>query len=43
MNLLDFFLADVQNLRGKFDEIKEEFVANTAPIASLLSLNARES
>ena len=39
-NLLDFFLADVQNSRGKFDEIKEEFAINLAPIASQSSLNA---
>ena len=39
-NLLDFFLADVRNLRGKFDEIKEEFAINHAPIALQLSLNA---
>ena len=43
MNLLDFFLADVQNSRGKFDEIKRKFVINPAPIASQLSLNAGES
>ena len=39
-NLLDFFLADVRNSRGKFDEIKEEFAINPAPIALQLSLNA---
>ena len=39
-NLLGFFLGDVQNLRGKFDEIKEKFVINPAPIALQLSLNA---
>ena len=39
-NLLDFFLADVRNSRGKFNEIKWEFVINPAPIASQLSLNA---
>ena len=42
-NLLDFFLADVRNLRGKFDEIKEEFTINPAPIASEFHLNAGES
>ena len=31
---------DVHNSRGKFDEIKEKFVINHAPIASQLSLNA---
>ena len=31
---------DVRNSRGKFDEIKEEFAINPAPIASQLSLNA---
>ena len=31
---------DVQNSRGKFDEIKEEFAINPPPIASQLSLNA---
>ena len=30
---------DVRNSRGKFDEIKEEFAINPAPIASQLSLN----
>ena len=30
---------DVQNSRGKFDEIKEEFTINSAPIASQSSLN----
>ena len=30
---------DVRNLRGKFDEIKEKFVINPAPIASQSSLN----
>ena len=34
---------DVWNSRGKFDEIKEEFVINPAPIASQSSLNARGS
>ena len=34
---------DVQNSREKFDEIKEEFVINRAPIASQLSLNVGES
>ena len=40
MNLLGFFLGDVRNLRGKFDEIKEKFAINPAPIASQSSLNA---
>ena len=31
---------DVRNLRGKFDEIKEEFVINPAPLASQSSQNA---
>ena len=31
---------DVRNSRGKFDEIKEEFAINTAPIASQSSLKA---
>ena len=31
---------DVRNSRGKFDEIKEEFVINPAPIALESSLNA---
>ena len=31
---------DVHNSRGKFDEIKEKFVINPAPIASQSSLNA---
>ena len=31
---------DVRNLRGKFDEVKEEFAINPTPIASQLSLNA---
>ena len=39
-NLLGFFLADVQNSRGKFDEIKEKFAINPTPIASQSSLNA---
>ena len=39
-NLLGFFLVDVQNSRGKFDEIKEEFVINPASIALQSSLNA---
>ena len=30
---------DVRNSRGKFDEIKEKFVINPAPIASQSSLN----
>ena len=40
VNLLGSFLTDFRNSRGKFDEIKEEFVINPAPIASELSLNA---
>ena len=39
-NLLRFFLVDVRNSRGKFDEIKEEFVINPAPIPLQSSLNA---
>ena len=39
MNLLGFFLANVRNSRGKFDEIKEKFAINLAPIASQSSLN----
>ena len=31
---------DVRNSRGKFDEIKKEFVINPASIASQSSLNA---
>ena len=31
---------DVRNSRGKFDEIKEEFAINPAPIALQSSLNA---
>ena len=31
---------DVRNSRGKFDEIKEEFTINPAPIGSQSSLNA---
>ena len=31
---------DVRNSREKFDEIKEKFVINPAPIASQSSLNA---
>ena len=31
---------DVRNSRAKFDEIKEEFAINPAPIASQSSLNA---
>ena len=31
---------DVRNSREKFDEIKEEFAINPAPIASQSSLNA---
>ena len=38
-NLLDFFLADIWNSRGKFDKIKWKFAINPAPIASQLSLN----
>ena len=34
---------DVQNSREKFDEIKEEFAINPAPIASQSSLNVGES
>ena len=34
---------DVRNSRGKFDEIKEEFAINPAPIALQSSLNARGS
>ena len=34
---------DFQNSRGKFDEIKEEFAINPAPIPSESSLNAGES
>ena len=30
---------DVRNSRGKFDEIKEKFMVNPAPIASQSSLN----
>ena len=40
MNFLGFFLADVQNSRGKFDEIKEKFAINPAPIASQSRINA---
>ena len=40
VNLLGSFLTDFHNSRGKFDEIKEEFVINPAPIPSELSLNA---
>ena len=40
-NLLGFFLVDVGNSRGKFNEIKEEFAINAAPIAFQMSLNAR--
>ena len=32
---------DVRNSREKFDEIKEEFAINPAPIPSQSSLNAR--
>ena len=39
-NLLGFFLANYRNSRGKFDEIKEKFAINPAPIASQSSLNA---
>ena len=31
---------DVRNLRGKFDEVKEKFVINPAPIVSQSSVNA---
>ena len=31
---------DVWNSRGKFDDIKEKFVINPAPIASQSSINA---
>ena len=40
MNLLGFFLANVRDSRRKFDEIKEKFAINPAPIASQSSLNA---
>ena len=30
---------DVRNSRGEFDEMKEKFVINLAPIASQSSLN----
>ena len=43
VNLLGSFPTDFRNLRGKFDEIKEEFAINPAPIPSKLSLNAGES
>ena len=33
---------DVRNSKGKFDEIKEKFVINPAPIASQSSLNVGE-
>ena len=39
-NLLGFFFVDVRNWRGKFDEIKEKFVINPAPIASQSSVYA---
>ena len=39
-NLLGFFLVDVRNWSGKFDEIKEKFVINPAPIASQSSVYA---
>ena len=42
-NLLDFFLADVRNSRENFDEIKEDFAINPAPIALQLSLNVEGS
>ena len=38
-NLLGFFLGDVRNSMGKFDEIKEKFVINPAPITLQSSLN----
>ena len=40
VNLLESFLTDFRNSRGKFDEINEEFMINPAPIPSELSLNA---
>ena len=43
VNLLGSFLTDFRNSRGKFDEIKEEFAINPAPIPSESSLNAGES
>ena len=39
VNLVGSFLTDFQNSRGKFDEIKEEFMINPDPIPSELSLN----
>ena len=38
--MLGSFLTDFRNSRGKFDEIKEEFAINLAPIPSESSLNA---
>ena len=43
VNLLGSFLTDFRNSRGKFDEIKEEFVINPAPIPLELSLNEEGS
>ena len=40
VNLLGSFLTDFRNSRGKFGEIKEEFVINPAQIPSESSLNA---
>ena len=42
VNLLVSFLTDFRNSEGKFDEIKEEFVINPAPIPSESCLNAGE-
>ena len=39
-NLFDFFLADIQCSRGKFDEIRWKFVINPALIELQSSLNA---
>ena len=39
LNLLDFFLVDVRRSRGKFDEIRQKFMMNPAPIGSQSSLN----
>ena len=38
--MLGSFLTDFRNSRGKFDEIKEEFAINPAPIPSESSINA---
>ena len=43
MNLHGFFIVDVWNSRGKFDEIKEKFVINRVPIASQSSVNVGKS